>query len=266
MNPIGLTSKFFKISTEEKWEAAAEAGFTNVEIVFMMQMGENMTNEADLRRKQVMACGLQPTSAHLPFHFCYDFSCADRQKRMIALEHQRRCLQKISEWQIPIAVVHASTEPVMDAEREVRFGFAQEGIEVLGEYAQTLGVTLALEVLPRTCIGNTSSEIRRLNKNGTVAKVNMDFNHLMRETQMEFIERMGDQIVTTHLSDYDGVIEHHWAPGIGSIAWKKYLDQLIDKGYKGQFMIETQEDIAIPGEIATPERVMKLFSAVRNAE
>ena len=266
MNPIGITSNFFRISTEANWESVAEAGFENTEIVFMAEKGDEMLEEAQLRRKHAIACGLHIGSVHLPFNFDYDYSCLDPQKRKYALEQQRRYIQISAEWGVPIAVLHASSEPVMDSERKERFAHAADGLADLSAVATSAGIVLALEVLPRTCIGNTSSELQILTKNGTLTKVNMDFNHLMRETQMEFIDKMAEHIVTTHLSDYDLIIEHHWAPGVGKIQWKSCLDHMIDLGYTGQFLIEVHEEFAIPGKKATPKDIMDLFLAARNGD
>lgn len=71
-----------------------------------------------------------------------------------------------------------------------------------------------------------------------------DVNHLLGESHETFLNALASQVVTTHLSDYDGVDERHWLPGEGIVPWKRILDGLMEAGYRGPFLFElrTGED------------------------
>ena len=66
-------------------------------------------------------------------------------------------------------------------------------------------------------------------------------NHLLQETSEEFIVRVGSRITTLHISDYDGIDERHWLPGVekGVINWNNVVDSLVSIGYEGPFMFES---------------------------
>ena len=269
MLPIGMTSKFLETSTPEGWQEVAEAGFVNFELAFDCIMAhqqsiEAMNADAVLRRSHALSAGMNISSAHLPFAFFFDFSAKDEAARKRAMEIQMDTLRMIADWQIPIAVVHASAEPIGDEERPERILWATENLAILGERARKLGVTLALEVLPRTSLGNTSEELLQLSQNGTSAKLNLDFNHLMKETHFDFIDRTAQHLITTHLSDYDLVNERHWAPGIGDVDWSGCVKRLMERGYTGQLMLEVRDAAAIPGKMASAREVMELLQDALN--
>lgn len=258
MNRLGLTSKFFVESTPEKWEDARRVGFETAELVFPPDMPERaMTREAEIRREHILSAGLEILSAHTPFGPATDPSSANTEQRRQAIALEKRVLDRIAEWNIGIAVMHASFEPIGDDERANRLAIARDAVEELGAYALSLGVVLAVEELPRTCLGNCSAEMLQLTGHGSSAMMTFDFNHLLKETHESFINACGPYIITTHLSDYDFVDEKHWMPGVGSVPWKKVVDQLLSTGYAGQLMFETYEQRAIPGEMCTPGKIME---------
>jgi sugar phosphate isomerase/epimerase len=111
---------------------------------------------------------------------------------------------------------------------------------------------VAIELLPRTCLGNTVEElgelIRRLGDE--TFGVCLDVNHLMdRYGELpDEIRKLGPRLITTHLSDYDGVDEKHWLPGRGVIDWKAVKEALGEIGYKGPFNYECHLPGDTPGE------------------
>jgi len=136
-------------------------------------------------------------------------------------------------------VIHASFEPVPENERAQRFEACKESLAVLVKTAAVYNARLTVECLPRTCLGNTSSEILDLINAIDGLEVCCDVNHLLQETPQEFIKRVGSPITTLHISDYDGVDERHWLPGQGIINWNNVLDSLVNIEYQGPFMFES---------------------------
>ena len=56
--------------------------------------------------------------------------------------------------------------------------------------------------------------------------------------QQDFMKALATNVVTTHLSDYDGVDERHWLPGMGIVPWKDVVKTLMENGYRGPFLFE----------------------------
>ena len=263
MNPLGLTSKFFVESSEACWADARSAGFETAELVFPpdMQSGP-MFEEAERRRAHILSAGLRILSAHTPFGPATDPSSANTEQRRQAIRLEKRVLDQIAEWKIGLAVLHASFEPVGEDERAVRLAIARDAVGELGDYARSLGITLAVEELPRTCLGNCSDEMLYLTDHGRLAKMTFDFNHLLRETHEHFLDACAPYIVTTHLSDYDFVDEKHWMPGVGKVDWPGVIRYIREKGYTGQFLFETYEQRAIPGRHCTPAMILETWRSM----
>ncbi len=99
-------------------------------------------------------------------------------------------------------------------------------MKILNQVAKENGIVLALENLPRTCLGNTSEEMLSL-LNETGAAFIFDTNHSLSEDNVSFLQNMiqhGYCPVSLHISDYDYVDERHDLPGNGVNDWKKLFD------------------------------------------
>ena len=139
-------------------------------------------------------------------------------------------------------VIHASFEPVPEDERAQRLESCSESLIILSQEAERYGAQLAVECLPRTCLGNTAEEILMLIDGISGIGICCDVNHLLTETPEEFITKTGSQVTTLHISDYDGVDERHWLPGEGIINWSNVIESLVSTGYSGPFMFESRGD------------------------
>lgn len=100
-------------------------------------------------------------SVHLPFFPFEEIDPADRNvsKRGNFVRTQTKILQAAAAAGIGIAVVHPSAEPYSDAEREERLGYAIESLRTLQKAAAACGMRLAIENLPRTCMGRDIKEM-----------------------------------------------------------------------------------------------------------
>ncbi|MBQ9324842.1 MAG: sugar phosphate isomerase/epimerase [Clostridia bacterium] len=261
--PMGLTSKFFVDSSPEKWADTKKAGFETAELVFPPDMAEKpMLMEAEKRREHILCAGLSILSAHMPYGTAVDPSSAGTEQRRQAIALEKRVLDRVAAWHIPIAVMHASFEPIGDDERSTRLSIARDSIAEISAYAQKIGVTLAVEELPRTCLGNCAEEMLYLTDTGRSAGIAFDFNHLLKETHVHFIDCCAPYIATTHISDYDFADEKHWMPGVGKVDWPYVIGYLQSKGYTGQWMFETYEQRAVPGRLCTPYMIMEAWQAL----
>ena len=124
-------------------------------------------------------------------------------------------------------VVHASGEPIADSERAERMACAKRSLARLADIAAECGATIAVENLPRTCLGRDSAEILELISAHPLLRVCYDTNHLLSESYSDFLKAVGSKIVNLHISDYDFVNERHLLPGEGKIDWNDLLDTLM---------------------------------------
>lgn len=182
--------------------------------------------------------GVRLNSLHLPFSpfNVVDISSSETQKK--TLEIHSELIRKASDIGIGIFVVHSSAEPVAAAERAERMERAKESLSILAQTAAENGAVIAVEDLPRTCIGRNSQEILQLVAVDERLRVCLDMNHLLGETLPDFISKVGKKIVTTHVSDYDFLNERHWLPGEGDIDWQGVVGALNEVGYSGAWLYE----------------------------
>ncbi|MDD3155531.1 MAG: TIM barrel protein, partial [Victivallaceae bacterium] len=126
--------------------------------------------------------------------------------------------------------LHSISEPVPDSERGARIAALRRSMEELLPFTMEQGASLNLELLPRSCIGNTAQELLQcvdgLPKAGI--GVCIDVNHFMSDAAgvPDAIERLAPWIRTMHLSNYDGVDECHWHCFFGVLDWRAILAQL----------------------------------------
>ena len=112
----------------------------------------------------------------------------------------------------------------------------------LNDLAKASGLKLAIEPRPTEMISNSDSMLALL---ATVASPNLgavfDTGHHfeMKELLPVSIWKLGRSIFSVQLSDNDGVIQHHWAPGEGRIDWPSVLKAFIQEGYDGYLGIES---------------------------
>lgn len=237
---IGTMTDFLKDVSAESLKACRAAGIQCVELFFDgrgANSAEEVIEKHSMDAFYIRKSGLKLWSVHLPFGTKWDVSTKNDQLRENAVKKMCTLVEQASRWEAQIAVIHASWEPVKESERAERMLNAENSLKLIAKKAKECNMRLAVECLPRTCLGNCSTELLKLIKHENTF-VCMDTNHLLREAQSDFISKLGDKIITLHVSDYDGVDERHWLPGKGIINWKEVIAELNNVGYKGPFMFE----------------------------
>lgn len=197
--------------------------------------------------------GLESWSIHLPFSETWDLS---RDGAKEALRDDISLIEAAARAGISVAVIHPSFEPIADQERGRRLQNAGNHLRLLNQAARANGVILALENLPRTCLGNGSEELIALLEDTETAFV-FDTNHSLKEDNVSFLQRMlkgGHCPVSLHMSDYDFVDERHALPGDGVNPWRKLLEMLKSAGYNGPALYEINPLIS-PGHTITLEEL-----------
>jgi sugar phosphate isomerase/epimerase len=112
----------------------------------------------------------------------------------------------------------------------------------LCDMAKANDLKLAIEPRPTEMISNTDSMIALLVKvdSSNLGAVFDSGHHFeMKEILPVSIWKLGHSIFSVQLSDNDGVIQHHWAPGEGKIDWPSVLKAFIQEGYDGYLGIES---------------------------
>ena len=250
MYPIGLSTCGAPV-TSEMLTAIREGGVTHMELSYGKAAYDSMDVAATAA--MIRAHGLVMHSLHLPFSRELDISLADPILREATMACQTELMKRGAAAGIPLFVIHPSSEPIADEDRPARMAQSKESLAVLTELALSLGVTLAVEDLPRTCLGNCSAEMKELLTSHPSLRSCFDTNHLLGEDAPAYIRAVGDKIVTTHVSDYDFINERHWLPGEGKQDFIGILAALRDVGYKGPWLYEL--GLATPKSIIRPREL-----------
>ena len=189
---------------------------------------------------QAASSGIDITSIHLPFGPFETMDPTDPapEKREFVFKTITDIMKAAADSGIKLAVIHPSGEPYEEAERPQRIKDGIDMIARLMTVARELGMTMALENLPRTCLCRTHDEMLAFLEAIPDLRVCFDTNHNLVEANGGYIRAVGDKIVTIHVSDYDFIDERHWLPMAGKNDWEEILSALEEVGYAGRFVYE----------------------------
>lgn len=222
--------------------------------------------------RMMEAAGVKAWSVHLPYGMAgspYDICVTNettRQANVARLANYVKALGKVFKPQC--MVLHPSGEPnPIDNAREENIQAAIRSIAEIAPVCEAAGVTLCVENLPRTCLGNTPEELLRLVEPTPGVKICFDTNHYLTGTAEHFIRTAGHLIGTIHVSDYDFNDEKHWLPGLGKLNWGELLLQLEEAGYDGVLMSESDKNASgytNPAETRQAwDRIVAEYNAVK---
>lgn len=264
----GMSLSFFQNEEGESIGAEPEVlqevsahGFDCVELSFSYDdyfYKYRFTEEGNAEQlyEYCRSLGLEIWSIHLPFSDKWDLSKDDAEE---ALEADRKLIDAAEKAHASVAVIHPSFEPIPETDRARRIENAKKNLFVLSEYAKEHGIILALENLPRTCLGNKSPEMISLLE-ATGASFIFDTNHSLEENNVDFLKNMiahGYCPVSLHISDYDFVDERHDVPGHGINPWETILSTLKEAGYCGPALYEIRH-------VVSPERIVSFEEVTEN--
>lgn len=159
---LGVGSSTSSMSPEEM-AAAAKAGVEYVEIGISGRGTVAEIREKALHAKRMAdEAGLKVWSCHLPFSRKLDISVLNDSARMANLEFLTEMIAICGEVGPEKLVLHPSSEPIADGEREQRIRNSIASIGILRREAARIGAQLCIEDLPRTCLGRNSAELLRI--------------------------------------------------------------------------------------------------------
>ena len=228
--------------TQQNLYDLSELGFKCIEVGLPYaqtdQDFENVNKYATQLKQFADNASIDIWSVHIPYGNAYDPSTVDLAARQQVIERVDKMLMAVEPLEISKAVFHQSFEPVRPDERHARLKACKEALPVIVANAAKDGVQITIESLPRTCLGNTSQEILHIAEGIDGIGICCDTNHMLQETTLHFIRKVGPMITTVHIADYDAKDERHWLPGKGVIDWNQVIAALSETGYDGPFMFE----------------------------
>lgn len=261
MYKIGLSTPSGDALSREFFKECSEVGISHVEISVSNELSKNLNY--DKLKEWADEFGIVLWSFHLPF---WPFSEIDISKPELAaktVEYLKGYIEKASKIGIDKFVIHASGEPIDESERAIRMETAKKSLATLADFADAFGSKIAVENLPRTCLGRDSSDIKELLSAHPSLVSCFDTNHLLKQASSEYLDEVGEKIVTLHVSDYDFKDERHWLPYEGQINWQKLLEKLKEINYSGIWLYEI--GLKAPWTIER-ERDITLSDFVSNAK
>lgn len=179
-------------------------------------------------------------SVHLPFCPFSKINLASLDEELVkySVEYYKRGIDRVASIGVKTVVIHPSGEPNRPEDREALLEIASNALAELAAYAEPKGVTIAVEDIPRTCLGNCSDDMKKLIGKHPNLRVCFDTNHLLDQRNVDFVRELGDKIITLHVSDYDFCNERHWLPYEGKVNWVELVEALEEVGYNGVWMYE----------------------------
>jgi len=228
--------------TDETLQALGSSRIATLELNPAIFGSEDPGRMKTAFRQTLRQTGIRPMSVHARFGGVFDYSTLDESARLHALELAFVSVDLAVEFDAPIVVVHASAEPIEPEERPRRIEQARKTFAELGERCKRADKKVAIEMLPRTCLGHTVDELLELmdDFDADIFGVCLDVNHMMDRYRSlpDVVRRLGPRLTALHLSDYDGVDEKHQLPGSGVIDWAAFMNALRDIDYSGPFNYE----------------------------
>jgi len=197
--------------------------------------------------------GPRAVSWHVPYGIDYDLSSPDEKVRVAAVQRIRVQAQEASAFGCRILVVHPGREPFPQTERALRLQIIRRSLAELRDDLHAHKQQLALEMLPRDCMGYNIDELfTMLEGADDTFGICLDVNHYMGQFSRlpDDVRRCGKKLLTLHLSDYDGIDERHWLPeaGRGVVKWEQFMAALIAISYQGPFNLECRMTEKTPAE------------------
>lgn len=194
--------------------------------------------------------GIKIRSIHLPFWPFAEIDPASGNGEVGKnfIETQRRIVKAAAKAGIEIAVIHPSGEPYSEEERPERLACAIKRLSELKKITDECGIKLAVENLPRTCLGRDIKEMTAILAAIDGLYACFDTNHSLKDDNIEFVKALGDRIIALHVSDYDFINERHAMPFDGKNDWKGIMNALKEVGYGGTWNYEVNTDGRHPAD------------------
>ena len=145
-------------------------------------------------KKTAEKYGIVLWSFHLPFMPFAEIDISNPEIAEKTVEYLKCFIENGAKIGIDKFVIHASGEPIAENDREIRMQTAKKSLKELADFADKYGAVIAVENLPRTCLGRDSSDMLELLSADSRLKSCFDTNHLLKEDSCEYIKAVGEKI------------------------------------------------------------------------
>jgi len=212
-------------------------------------------------KRMLLHSSIRVFSIHAQFGEGYDFSSLDEDEYLSGISNALESIELARYFNAEMVVFHSSSEPVFESERASRIEQLKKALEYLSRESAKTGTKIAVEFLPRDCIGNNVDELIDIiaEFDPEIVGVCLDTNHLMGDYRNlpHIVEKLGKHLFTLHISDYGGVDEQHLLAGQGVVDWEMFIEALRKIGYVGPFNYEC--NFEIPGALRRIEIIQTNF-------
>lgn len=127
----------------------------------------------------------------------------------------------------------------------VQWGCGVESLQILGVYAKSLGLEIAMELEPfRESLLNDIPKMKQFldDVNQPSVKANLDISHLVLARQApEMLDLLKGRIGHIHISDCDGLVHGDLPPGRGMVPFGPYLDKIRELGLGNEDVVMSIE-------------------------
>ena len=181
-------------------------------------------------------------SIHAPF-MDVNIASLQSQTRLSSIEQIKSSIDLANEINAEAVVVHpgvTSFLPNKYFKKEV-YGFANESIKEIGDYAKDLGVLATIENMPNfeTMIYQNMIDLNKVLEENEMY-MTLDIGHA-NHVGYSADEMIFDSIKHVHAHDNFGDDDAHLPLGEGSINLKHIIDTLESKNYKGIYILEVND-------------------------
>ncbi|WP_050184314.1 sugar phosphate isomerase/epimerase family protein [Domibacillus robiginosus] len=161
------------------------------------------------------------------------FTAKNRETRAAAVERAKKIVDFASQFDCPVSIGKLRGE--IDKENtDQSWAWMKEGFEQTCEYAQKVGIEVAIEPQSRTAMNNLHTTLDALSflesMNLPNLKLMLDVYHMNieGESTTESFKKSREQLIYLHIAD-----SSRKAPGKGTFEFEKVIQSLISLNYKG---------------------------------
>lgn len=244
--PVGAMLESFKLPFQEAVEKAAAVGAEGLQIYMSKP---TVTYYEDLNAKKIKELlDIIKSNGLVVSAICGDFKLGfgNPETNPAMIEKSKRVLDLAKYFEADIVTTHIGTVPA--DKNNPTYAIMQEACATLGNYADSIGSSFAIETGPETAVVLREFLDSLGSKKGMA--VNMDPANLvmvMNDDPVQAVYTLKDYIVHTHAKDGvhfdDPTMEKPFREvplGTGQVDFPKYLAALEEIGYRGFLTIERE--------------------------
>ncbi|TWH60180.1 sugar phosphate isomerase/epimerase [Desulfitobacterium sp. LBE] len=215
---IGIFSWFgFVLPFGERISLIQEAGFTGTSL-WWEDEEEPFPMPKERMPALVRERGLILENIHVPWCDANALWSDDQALRREIIARHKQWIEDCARFEIPLLVMHLCDGENPPAPNE--YGLASMG--ELAKAAEELGVRIAVENTRRR--DSVDYVLQHIASRALGFCFDSSHHRLTDQEDFQLLRTWGDRLMTTHLSDNDGLKDRHWLPGHGVIDWVRVAD------------------------------------------